>query len=130
MRVDWELISAADYRAMYRNKVGMAVLGADRFVLRHRDEETEYQALEEALEAAFAGATKGLTIQRYKGLGEMNAEQLWVTTMNPKKRRLLRVAVEDNVAADEIFTVLMGDQVQPRREFIMSNALNVVNLDV
>ena len=130
VRVDWELISAADYRAMYRNKVGMAVLGADRFVLRHRDEETEYQALEEALEAAFAGATKGLTIQRYKGLGEMNAEQLWVTTMNPEKRRLLRVAVEDNVAADEIFTVLMGDQVQPRREFIMSNALNVVNLDV
>ena len=130
VRIDWELISAADYRAMYRNKVGMAVLGADRFVLRHKDEETEYQDLEAALEAAFAGATKGLSIQRYKGLGEMNAEQLWVTTMNPEKRRLLRVVVEDNVAADEIFTVLMGDQVQPRREFIMSNALNVVNLDV
>ena len=84
------------------------------------------QLLSELMEKA----KKGLTIQRYKGLGEMNPEQLWSTTMNPEKRRLLKVRIEDVVDADDIFTILMGDKVEPRREFIQNNALEVTELDI
>ena len=105
------------------------LMGPGAFVKR-ADDRQDVASFKVAMNWLFEQAKKGQSIQRYKGLGEMNASQLWDTTINPETRRLMQVRIEDAVAADDIFTTLMGDAVEPRREFIEKNALHVSNLDV
>ncbi|MCD6220382.1 DNA topoisomerase (ATP-hydrolyzing) subunit B [Candidatus Calescamantes bacterium] len=101
-----------------------------RFFLRVGEKEIKITGVFELVQEIKEVGRRGMTIQRYKGLGEMNPEQLWETTMDPERRVLLQVKLEDAIAADEIFTILMGDQVAPRREFIQNHALEVRNLDI
>ncbi len=102
----------------------------DSLSVKKGEKEFECGEFSEALDWLMAAAKKGLDVQRYKGLGEMNPDQLWETTMDPDVRRLLKVVIDDDVSSDETFTILMGDQVEPRRDFIEKNAFTVNNLDV
>ena len=125
-----EFFESAEYQRiadLARTLAGL--IGEGAYVTRGH-ERHDIGSFKEAMKWLFDQAKKGQTIQRYKGLGEMNPEQLWETTINPETRRLLQVRIEDAVAADDIFTTLMGDQVEPRREFIEKHALSVTNLDV
>ena len=124
-----EFFRSSDYRALIRmSRDLLSPLGNDACVTRG-ERSKEVRDLKSAFDWLTSEARRGLSIQRYKGLGEMNPDQLWETTMDPARRRLVRVQIEDAVAADDLFSTLMGDQVEPRRDFIESNALSVANID-
>jgi DNA gyrase subunit B len=125
-----EFFESAEYRRIAELGRTLADLIGEGAHVTKGDERHEVSSFKEAMHWLLEQAKKGQTIQRYKGLGEMNPEQLWDTTINPESRRLMLVKIEDAVAADDIFTTLMGDQVEPRREFIEKNALAVANLDI
>ncbi|WP_305045490.1 DNA topoisomerase (ATP-hydrolyzing) subunit B [Geoalkalibacter sp.] len=127
-----EILSSPEYKLLLQayRKVEEICLDEKAFISYENKDVVEVHDRQELLTHFIERAKKGQYIQRYKGLGEMNPEQLWETTMDPEKRVLLQVKIEDAVEADEIFTVLMGDQVEPRRDFIEKNALNVSNLDI
>ncbi len=124
------LLQSWDYRQLLRLRPALDAVRMGPFQLERNGDRQTLETLDQLVEHVYEVAKKGLSIQRYKGLGEMNPQQLWETTMNPDTRRLLQVRVEDAAEADELFTVLMGDAVEPRRNFIQDNALNVKNLDI
>lgn len=128
--LDMALLGSADARQIDRVAARLSEVFAEPPVLRRKDKVETLSGPMALLDAIFATGRKGLTLQRYKGLGEMNAEQLWETTLDPNVRSLLQVKVTDATDADSLFSRLMGDEVEPRREFIQENALSVANLDV
>ncbi|HQF26340.1 MAG TPA: DNA gyrase subunit B, partial [Polyangiaceae bacterium] len=121
---------SAEYQELWSIHEDLLSIGPAPYVAFGKDDKTDLIDAEALIALLDNRGLKGITLGRYKGLGEMNAHELWETTMNPDARTLLQVRVDDAVNADEIFNILMGDQVEPRRKFIEENALNVRNLDI
>jgi DNA gyrase subunit B len=130
VKLNAEFFSSPDFKEIVNLHRTVDELGPKPFLIRLKEEEKTFTGPKELLNFIMDVARKGLTIQRYKGLGEMNPQQLWETTMDPEKRTLLQVTIEDSVQADQIFTVLMGEQVEPRKEFIIKHALEARNIDI
>jgi DNA gyrase subunit B len=128
--LDNDFLDSGDYAQIKQTAQVLHGLLAEGACVKRGDQERQVGEFKEALDWLLEEVKKGVSIQRYKGLGEMNPEQLWETTMDPKTRRLLKTQIEDAITADEIFTTLMGDMVEPRRAFIETNALGVRNLDI
>jgi DNA gyrase subunit B len=128
--IDWELATHVEFQNAVKLYGELQDLSRPPFVIAENDNHTIVDSRAALLEHIMTSAKKDLHIQRYKGLGEMNPEQLWQTTLNPETRTILNVQVNDAVETDEMFTVLMGDAVEPRRRFIEENALDVKNLDI
>jgi DNA gyrase subunit B len=128
--IDWELATHVEFQKAVQLYGDMSELTRPPFIIAENENQTTVNSREALLEHVMSAAKKDLSIQRYKGLGEMNPEQLWQTTLNPDLRTILNVQVNDAVETDEMFTVLMGDAVEPRRRFIEDNALDVKNLDI
>jgi DNA gyrase subunit B len=128
--LDQDFLQSGDYDQIKRTaQLLQGLLGNGAYVKRG-EQQRQVTEFKQALDWLLQEVEKGISVQRYKGLGEMNPEQLWETTMDPASRRLLRIQIEDAISADGIFTTLMGDAVEPRRAFIENNALGVRNLDV
>jgi len=123
-------IESPEYRNLAKLYMVIKDLGGPPYKVLVKDEEREAVDSTELLNLVLGQAKKGLSIQRYKGLGEMNPQQLWDTTMDAEKRTLLQVSVDDTIGADEVFTILMGDAVEPRKDFITKHALEAQNIDV
>jgi DNA gyrase subunit B len=130
MSIDFGLMVSPDMMALKKIAAVLKGAGVPPFIIEDQDKQIEVPTLSGVLNYILERGRKAQEIQRYKGLGEMNPDQLWETTMEPENRHMLQVKIEDGVEADEIFTILMGDQVEPRRDFIYENALHVQNLDV
>ena len=129
-RIDADFVHSGDYAQIKKTAAVLQGLLSDGAYVKFGEHQQPVKEFRDAINWILSEAQRGVTVQRYKGLGEMNPEQLWETTMDPKVRRLLRAQIEDAIGADEIFSTLMGDAVEPRRAFIETNALGVRNLDV
>ena len=129
-RIDADFVHSGDYAQIKKTAAVLQGLLAEGAHVKFGDHQHPVKEFRDAIDWILTEAQRGVSVQRYKGLGEMNPEQLWETTMDPKVRRLLRAQIEDAIGADEIFSTLMGDAVEPRRNFIETNALGVRNLDV
>ena len=128
--IDNDFLVTPEFRELKKLSDEISEVGKPPYTIADEGEKKIFNNLQEVKDYIVGEGKRGQDIQRYKGLGEMNPDQLWETTLDPERRTLLQVRVDDAVEADDIFTILMGDQVEPRREFIEKNALNVKHLDV